>query len=74
MSERTETFSVGSRPRLELKLATGAVSVLPGQEGAVDVTVRSSKPELVIIEQLPQTNTYLPADTAINAILLDSML
>jgi len=55
VSEHTETFSVGSRPRLELKLATGGVSVLPGQVGAIDVTVRSAKPELVIIEQLGDT-------------------
>ena len=55
MSERHETFSVGPRPRLELRLATGDVSVLPGPEGTVDVTVRGAKPELVIIEQQGDT-------------------
>lgn len=55
MNERNESFSVGPRPRLELRLATGDVSVLSGPTGTVDVMVRGAKPELVIIEQSGDT-------------------
>lgn len=52
MSERKETFSVGPRPRLELRLATGDVRVVPGPAGTIDVIIRAGKPELVIVEQI----------------------
>lgn len=55
MSDRQENFSVGPRPRLELRLVTGDVSVLPGQAGAIEVVVRGGKPEQVIIEQIGDT-------------------
>ena len=52
MSERREAFSVGQRPRLELRLATGDVRVVPGSPGTIEVTIRGSKPEMVIVEQI----------------------
>jgi DUF4097 and DUF4098 domain-containing protein YvlB len=55
MSDRKETFAVGQRPRLELRLATGDVRVVPGSPGVVDVTIRGHKPETVIVEQIGDT-------------------
>ena len=55
MSDRHQTFSVGQRPRLELRLATGDVRILPGSAGVIEVAVRGKKPELVIIEQMADT-------------------
>lgn len=53
--ERHETFTVGSRPQLRMRLAAGAVRVLPGAPGAIEVTVRGAKPDQVIIEQIGET-------------------
>jgi hypothetical protein len=55
VTERKETFSVGLRPRLELRLATGDVRLVSGLPGSVDVDIRSTKPETVIVEQIGDT-------------------
>lgn len=55
MTERREAFSVGPRPRLELRLATGDVRLVSGPPGSVDVIIRGTKPETVILEQVGDT-------------------
>ncbi len=55
MTERKETFAVGSHPRLELRLATGDVRVVPGPAGAIEVVIRGTKPETIIVEQIGDT-------------------
>lgn len=55
MSERRESLTVGAHPRLELRLATGEVRIVPGATGAVQVLIRGSKPEMVIVEQIGDT-------------------
>jgi DUF4097 and DUF4098 domain-containing protein YvlB len=52
MNQRHEEYQVGSRPRLAIRLASGGVRVLPGPDGTIDVTVRGSKPDQLIIEQV----------------------
>jgi DUF4097 and DUF4098 domain-containing protein YvlB len=52
MTERHETFSVGDRPQLKMRLASGGVRVLPGVSGTIEVTVRGSKPDQLIIDQI----------------------
>jgi hypothetical protein len=55
VSERKETFTVGSHARLELRLATGDVRVVSGPAGAVEVHIRGNQPDAIIVEQLGDT-------------------
>ena len=55
MSERKEALTVGPHPRLELRLATGEVRIVQGAAGTVEVLIRGSKPETVIVEQTGDT-------------------
>lgn len=49
--ERRETFRVGERPELEVRLASGSVRVVQGATGTVDVRVRGRDLEAFVIEQ-----------------------
>ncbi len=55
MTDRQESFAVGQRPRLEMRLATGDVRVVPGPAGNLEVSIRGGKPEDVIVEQIGDT-------------------
>ncbi|MDP8958657.1 MAG: DUF4097 domain-containing protein [Actinomycetota bacterium] len=59
--ERHESFSVGDHPRVEVRLASGRVRVLPGADGRVEATVVGRQAEDFVIEQFGQRiSLYAP--------------
>lgn len=49
--ERREAFEVGERPSLEVRLASGALQVLAGEPGKLEVRVIARDPDVVNVEQ-----------------------
>ncbi|NOY54755.1 MAG: DUF4097 domain-containing protein [Actinobacteria bacterium] len=51
MSARHESFDVGERPRISIRLGSGSVRVISGEAGRIDVDVRGRSADSVIIDQ-----------------------
>ncbi|GBD83872.1 hypothetical protein BMS3Abin02_00255 [bacterium BMS3Abin02] len=51
MSNRHESFEVGERPRVSIRLGSGSVRIVPGQAGRIDVDARGRSADSVTIDQ-----------------------
>jgi len=51
MSDRYESFEVGERPRLSVRLGSGSVRIVGGEAGRVEVIARGRQADSLVIEQ-----------------------